>query len=201
MWLAAEPWCLASSALGLDAMGRKSSVSRLEPEARKHLEKLLREDRLTLDQLLQAMRTKFPSEQISRSGIHRYQAGFSELVGRMREIETAAGALVDELGEGVGDKAGALLAQAVTTLATNAALNAHGNDNVTIKEVAELARAARAAMQARTMSIKERETIEDAARRKLLAEQEVNLQEVARAQGMDDAQVDFWRRKFLGVGA
>lgn len=182
-------------------MGRKSSIARLEPTARKHLEKLLREDRLTLDELLAEMREKFPSADVSRSGIHRYRAGFDEMVGRMREIETAAGALVDELGDGVGDKAGALLAQAVTTLATNAALNAHGSEKVSIKEVSELARAARAAMQARTMSIKEREAIEAAARRKLLAEQESNLQEVAKAQGMDEAQVDFWRRKFLGIGA
>ena len=180
-------------------MGRKSSVSRLEPEARKYLEKLIRDGRHTLDELLDAMRAKYPAADISRSGIHRYRVGVEEMVGRMREIEAAAGALVDELGEGVGDKAGALLAQAVTTLATNAALNAHGNEKVSIKEVGELARAARAAMQARTMSIKEREAIEAAARRRLLAEQEANLQEVAKAQGMDEAQVDFWRRKFLGI--
>lgn len=180
-------------------MGRKSSVARLEPAARKYLEKLLREDRHTLDELLAALRAKFPAADVSRSGLHRYRASLEEMMGRMREIDTAATALVSELGEGVGDKAGALLAQAVTTLATNAALNAHGED-VSIKEVAELARAARAAMQARTMSLKEREAVEEAARRKLLAEQEANLQEVAKAQGMDESQVDFWRRKFLGIG-
>lgn len=180
-------------------MGRKSSVARLEPAARKYLEKLLREDRHTLDELLAALRAKFPTADVSRSGLHRYRASLEEMMGRMREIDTAATALVSELGEGVGDKAGALLAQAVTTLATNAALNAHGED-VSIKEVAELARAARAAMQARTMSLKEREAVEEAARRKLLAEQEANLQEVAKAQGMDENQVDFWRRKFLGIG-
>ena len=179
-------------------MGRKSSVARLEPAARKYLEKLLREDRHTLDELLAALRAKFPAADVSRSGLHRYRASLEEMMGRMREIDTAATALVSELGEGMGDKAGALLAQAVTTLATNAALNAHGED-VSIKEVAELARAARAAMQARTMSLKEREAVEEAARRKLLAEQEANLQEVAKAQGMDEAQVDFWRRKFLGI--
>ena len=181
-------------------MGRKSSVSRLDPESRKFLEKLIRDGRHTLDELLDAMRAKYPAADISRSGIHRYRVGFDEMLGRMREIETASAALVDDLGEGVGDKAGALLAQAVTTLATNAALNAHGNEKVSIKEVGELARAARAAMQARTMSIKEREAIEAAARRRLLAEQEANLQEVAKAQGMDESQVDFWRRKFLGIG-
>ena len=180
-------------------MGRKSSVARMDPAARKYLEKLLREDRHTLDELLAALREKFPAADVSRSGLHRYRASLEEMMGRMREIDTAATALVSELGEGVGDKAGALLAQAVTTLATNAALNAHGED-VSIKEVAELARAARAAMQARTKSLKEREAVEEAARRKLLAEQEANLQEVAKAQGMDESQVDFWRRKFLGIG-
>ena len=79
------------------------------------------------------------------------------------------------MGEGVGDKAGALLAKAVTTLATNAALQAHERDDVSIKEVTDLARAARAAMQARTMSLREREAIEDAARRKLLEEQKAKI--------------------------
>lgn len=181
-------------------MGRKSAVSRLDPAAREYLEKLLREDRHTLDELLEALQEKFPKADVSRSGIHRYRAGFDEMLGRTREIQSAAGALVDELGDGVGDKAGALLAQAVTTLATHAALNAHQKDEISIKEVTDLARAARAAMQARTMSLKEREAIEAHARRKLLEEQEANLQDVAKAQGMDADQVDFWRRKFLGIG-
>lgn len=180
-------------------MGRKSSVSRLDPEARKFLEKLIRDDRHTLDELLDAMRAKYPAADISRSGIHRYRVGFDEMMGRMREIETASAALVDELGEGVGDKAGALLAQAVTTLATNAALNAHGNEQVSIKEVSELARAARAAMQARTMSLKEREAIEEHARRRLLEEQQGNLEKIAKTQGMGQEQVDFWIKNFLGV--
>ena len=180
-------------------MGRKSSVSRLDPEARKFLEKLIRDDRHTLDELLDAMRAKYPAADISRSGIHRYRVGFDEMMGRMREIETASAALVDELGEGVGDKAGALLAQAVTTLATNAALNAHGNEKVSIKEVSELARAARAAMQARAMSLKEREAIEEHARRRLLEEQQGNLEKIAKTQGMSQEQVDFWVKEFLGV--
>lgn len=183
-------------------MGRQSNIKRLAPEVRKHLEKLMREDRLTLDELIADLQKHFPGEQTpSRSSLHRYKSSFDEMVGRMREIETAASALVDELGDGVGDKAGALLAQAVTTLATNAALDAHDSEKgVTIKEVGELARAARAAMQARTMSIKERQVIEEAARTKLLREQEANLDDAVRAQGMTEEQADFWRRKVLGIG-
>jgi hypothetical protein len=161
-------------------MGRKSAISRLAPGVRKHIERLLREDRLTLDELIENLQESFPAlhhagELPSRSGLHRYQMGFAEMAARMKEIDTAASALVGELGEGVGDKAGALLAQAVTTLATNAALQAHERDDVSIKEVTDLARAARAAMQARTMSLREREAIEDAVRRKLLEEQKAKI--------------------------
>lgn len=181
-------------------MGRKSSVSRLDPEARKFLEKLIRDDRHTLDELLDVMRAKYPAADISRSGIHRYRVGFDEMLGRMREIETASAALVDELGEGVGDKAGALLAQAVTTLATNAALNAHGNDKVSIKEVSELARAARAAMQARTMSLKEREAIEEHARRRLVEEQRAKLDELGKSGEVDTAVLEKVIKAAYGIG-
>lgn len=156
-------------------MGRKSNIDRLEPSAKAHLQKLMREGRHTLTELLEVMREKFPEEALSRSGLQRYQANFTEMVGRMREIETAASALVNELGDGVGDKAGALLTQAVTTLATDAALKAH-NEDLSVKEIGELARAARATMQARTMSLKERQAIAEEARAKLLEEQRAALE-------------------------
>ncbi|ANY15913.1 phage protein Gp27 family protein [Bordetella pseudohinzii] len=182
-------------------MARQSNIKRLPVPVRQHLERLLREDRLTLDELIADLRAKFPGEEPpSRSSLHRYKTSFDELTGRMREIEAGAAAMIDELGDGVGDKAGALLAQAVTTLAANAALAAHDADKeVSIKEVAQLARAAKAAMEARTMSIKERQAVERAAREKLLREQDANLQEAARAQGMDADQVQFWREKVLGI--
>ncbi len=184
-------------------MGRKSAISRLAPGVRKHIEKLLREDRLTLDELISELQEKWPAlhqagELPSRSGLHRYQAGFAEMTGRMREIQIAASAMVDELGEGVGDKAGALLAQAVTTLATNAALNAHERDDVSIKEVTDLARAARAAMQARTMSLREREAIEDAARRKLMEEQKAKLDAMGSKGGVT-AETKAAIREALGI--
>lgn len=170
-------------------------------EQRQHIERRLREGQLTLDELIDDLRARFPNAQApSRSALGRYKVGLDELTGRMREIEIGAAALVDELGEGVGDRAGALLAQAVTTLAANAALSAHAAEkDVSIKEVAQLARAAKAAMEARTMSLKERTAIEKAARERLLREQEANLNEAARAQGMDADQVKFWREKVLGM--
>lgn len=157
-------------------MARKSTIKRLPVDVRKHLERRLREDQLTLDELIDDLREHFPgAEPPSRSALHRYRVGFEEMAGRMREIEAASSALVGELGEDVGERAGQLLAQAVTTLATNAALNAHTADEVSIKEVASLARAAKAAMEARTLSMKERLAIEKAAEDRLLKEQNKKL--------------------------
>lgn len=172
-------------------MGRKSTISRLAPGVRKHIERLLMEDRLTLEEMISDLQTKYPllaksGELPSKSSMQRYSAGFAEMTGRMREIETAAAAMVGELGDGVGDRAGALLAQAVTTLATNAALTAHERDDVSIKEVTDLARAARAAMQARTMSLKEREAVEEIGRRKLLEEQRAKLDAMGNKGGVTE---------------
>lgn len=175
MWPVAAPLRRVSPGPEPD-MARKSSVKRLPTEVRRHLERRMREDQLTLDELIEDLREHFPeAETPSRSALHRYRVGFEEMAGRMREIEAASTALVGELGEDVGERAGQLLVQSITTLATNAALNAHANDDVSIKEIASLARAAKAAMEARTMSMKERQAVAKAAEERLLKEQAKKL--------------------------
>lgn len=182
-------------------MARQSSVKRLQPAARKYLEQLLREDRHTLDELLAALRERFPSEEPpSRSSLHRYKAGFEEMAGRMREIEVAAATMVGELGEGVGDRAGALLAQAVTTLATHAALGAQAGDKeLTIKEVSDLSRAAKNAMEARTMSVRERQAVERAAQERLVREQNKRLDALGKSGAVAPETLAIIRRDVYGV--
>lgn len=180
-------------------MGRKSSVSRLQPEARKHLELLIRQDRHTLDELLKAMRDKFPEVGVSRSSIYRFQVPFKEMLDRMRDQQAMAGVLVQELGENPDDKAGALMVQAITTLTTQSALMEAGADQVDIEAVRKLARAAKDVLQARKVDRQERIAIRKAARDELLAEQQANLEKIAKAQGMGQEQLDFWLKDFLGV--
>ena len=180
-------------------MGRKSSVSRLAPAARKHLELLIRQDRHTLDELLAAMREKFPEAEVSRSGIYRFSVPFREVVDRMRDQQEMAGVLVAELGENPDEKAGALMVQAITTLTTQASLMAAGAEKVDIGAVQKLARAAKDVLQARKVDRQERMAIRQAARDELLAEQQANLEQIAKTKGMGQEQLDFWLREFLGV--
>jgi hypothetical protein len=158
-------------------MARKSKITRLAPEQRAHIERLLREDRLTLDEMLDELRATFPdATPPSRSSLGRYKQSFEVLAGRLRDIQAASKVLVAELGEDINDRGGQLLVEAVTTLATHAALTAQDADGgLSIKEVGELARGARAVLQARTASLREREAIKRAGQEELVRAQRKKL--------------------------
>lgn len=180
-------------------MTRKSSIDRLPSPVRKSIERMLRSRRHTFDEMIAMIREEFGEAAApSRSALHRYGARFEEMMSRTREIQAAAEVLVTELGEDVGDKAGALLAQAVTTLATDAAMRAQDSD-LSVKEVGEMARAARAVLETRKMSLAERQALRKAGRDELLAEQAEKLDEMATAQGLGPEQVRFWQETFLGM--
>lgn len=166
----------------------KSSVDRLPPMAKAYIQKLLREDRLTLDEMLDAIRARFPSEKIpSRSALGRFKQGFEELTEKARAQREMAEAFVGAFGEDATDKTGVLLVEAISTLTYQAAMGAHEKDEVTIAEVSALARAAKATMEARTMSVKERQAIEKAAQERLVREQREKLDELGKTGEVDQA--------------
>jgi len=170
-------------------MGRKSSIDKLPAGVRSHIEKRLRENRLTLDELFADIREAFPDlddEAPSRSSLGRYRMGFKEIMQSQRAMSTAASALVAELGEDFDDKSGALLAQAVTTLATRAAFDQLDNDKAEIGDVLDLARAAKAAQESRSLNLKERQAVAKMAREKLLEEQKAKLDAMGNKGGVTE---------------
>lgn len=179
-------------------MPRRSSIKTLPVAQRDYLQKLLREDRYSLDEILAKFSERYPQERSpSRSALGRYSQEVSELAGRMRDIQAAGTALVAELGEDPSDRAGQLLVQAVTTLATHAALKATDDEaDISIKEVGELARGARAVMQARTMSLNERKEIERIAREQAAEE----ASQEAREGGVSEATITRIRERVLRGG-
>ncbi len=156
-------------------MPRKSKITRMAPDARAYIEKVLREDRLTLDEMIADLGAKFPSDKISRSSLHRYQSAHKEITERIRAQDTAARAIVAELGENPDERAGALLMQSVTTAMTHVALRMNEEDEATIDDVRKLARAAKDTLDARGKSLKERQAIRQEAREELVREQRAKL--------------------------
>lgn len=184
-------------------MGRKSSIERSPEEVRTAIDKLIRQNRFTLDEIRGYIVEKFGEEVApSRSAIGRYTLAQGELLGRMRDIDAAARVVVEELGENADDRAGALLVQSITTLAADAAMRAHARDDgkeTSIEEVRKLARAAKDVIGARKVNRQEREHIAEMARQKLLAEQKANLDKMARRRGMSADAVDEIRKEILGI--
>lgn len=185
----------------------KSFMHKLSDGQRTFIEKLLREDRLTLNEMLDEIRAEFPVECIpSRSALGREKKNFAEEARQLREIAAASEVLVKEFGEDPDDKGGMLLAQAVQAVVTKRALSELTNTGddpekpqMGIDDVGALARAARAAIMTKSKAMENRDEIRRQAREELLKEQDANLQKAAASQGMGEDQIQFWREKILGI--
>jgi DNA-directed RNA polymerase len=180
-------------------MGRKSTVDKLDPKVRSHIEKRLRENRLTLDELIADLQETYPAkDKPSRSALGRYRQSFESMVSKMREQETMARILVEELGENPDDRAGALMVQSLTTLVNQATFAAQEDEDIAIDDVRKLARAAKDVIQARRASLDERRQIEKDTRERLLKEQEGRLEEMRGQDGMSEQLENRIRNVLLG---
>jgi len=185
-------------------MGRKSKVSKLPVEVKTYIQKLLREDRLTLAEMQAQLSVRFPEhhekgELPSRAGLGRYHRLYEEVSQSQQNIQMAAQMLVAELGEDFDDKSGALLSQAVTTLAIKAVDNALGQENTDIKDIQALARAAKNVQDVRSLNLRERQMVASQAREAQLREQSERLDAAVKAAGLDDRMIDMLRHDVLGV--
>lgn len=166
-------------------MGRRSTIKAAPDTIRAEIDKLLRADRFSLDEMLEILRRQFPEHVASipsRSSLGRYRQSMDQLLGRMRDIDAAARVVVAELGENPDERAGTLLTQTITSLATHAALRASETpDDVSIADIKDLARATRNVMDARRVGLKERQEIEAAAEKRLVREQTAKLDKMAKS--------------------
>lgn len=193
--------CRALPGRGHD-MGRKSSIARSPDDVRATIDRLIRLGKFTLDEIRAYVAAQHGEEAVpSRSALGRYTLAQKELMDRMRDIDAAARVVVEELGENADDRAGALLVQSITTLATDAALRAQQpGEEPSIEEVRKLARAAKDVIGARKVNRQEREEIARLARERLLAEQKANLDKMARKRGMSADAREEILKEILGIG-
>lgn len=184
-------------------MGRKSSIVRAPAEVRATIDKLIRQGRFTLDEMLAYVKEKHGEASApSRTALGRYTQAQEEMLSRMREIDAAARVVVEELGESPDDRAGGLLVQSITTLAVDASMRAQtapAGEEPSIEEVRKLARAARDVISARTMNLKERQAIEKAAREKLQREQSAALDKIVKQGGLSADTAEDLRKQILGI--
>ena len=196
-------------------MGRKSSIDRLDPEIKAYVQAMLASGSMTLNELIADLQARFPAAATagdlpSRSAVGRYGQKLERRLSAIRASTEAAKIIQAHAGDDKDARSEALTAmvqtelfEAILALQEADDVDENGDRADPGDRVALLSKAAKniATLTRSSINLKEFQAkVEEATRKKLLAEQEANLQEVAKAQGMDEAQVDFWRRKFLGIG-
>ena len=99
-------------------MGRKSSITQLEPELRAELDRLLKEDKYTIAQVVEHLRGM--GGQVSHSAVGRYHKNFEAVGKRMREAREVASVWAEKLvNEPESDLAGGVI-EMLRTLSFNA---------------------------------------------------------------------------------
>jgi hypothetical protein len=181
-------------------VGRKSSIVRGPQEVRATIDKLIRKGQLTLAEIRQYVADHHGTEHApSLSTIHRYSQQVASLIEKMRDIDIAARAVVEELGESPDDRAGALLVQSITTAATQVALRAQDDEHTSVDDVRKLARMGKDLIQARRVDRHERKDIEKTARERQVREQAEALDAMVKSKGLSAETADAIRKQVLGV--
>ena len=135
-------------------MGRKSTVRQLDDRIRQAVDRLIREDKATIDQIVDRLEDMLGQDAPSRSAVGRYVKGTREQMKRYREAQELATVWVGKLEEEPGGDVGRLLSEMLRTVAFQQLAGAgDGGAEVSTKEVALLAGALRDLNTADKMSL------------------------------------------------
>ena len=170
-------------------MARKSSIDRLAPEVRAHIERRLADGKMTLDELIADLTAAFPAEAAadlpSRSAIGRYGQKLSRRLDAIKASTDAARMIADNAGDSKDARSEALTALVQTEL-FEAILNLQEADDPDLdagERVSMLSAAAKniATLTRASINLKEFQAkAEERARRELLAAQKERLDELGK---------------------
>jgi hypothetical protein len=98
----------------------RSSISKLDPQIKAELDRLLKDDRLTITEVVEHLRGL--GAQVSRSAVGRYHQRFEEIGKRMRESREVAKVWADRLGSEPQGDIGKMVMELLRTLAFDVSL-------------------------------------------------------------------------------
>ncbi|MCX7071201.1 MAG: DUF3486 family protein [Gammaproteobacteria bacterium] len=180
-------------------MSRKSSISTLDPAIRTELDRLLKDDRFTLEQIAAHLRQL--GAQVSRSALGRYHKRFEESGKKIREAREVAAVWAERLGNEPQGDIGKVVMELLRTLAFDATmqLGEEGNAEVQIsgKEIGALALAMQRLEAASSLSLKREQALRQAA-----AEEAASLVDAVAAEkpaGLTPEAAEEIKRRILGI--
>lgn len=186
-------------------MPRPSTVEQLPPDILEQLHALLRDPRISqLDataRINAVLADEGHDERVSKSAVNRYKLRMDEVGERIRESRQVAEMWVGKIGAAPQGQIGNLVNETLRTLSfelSHKLISGTLDDESmpgTIKMLKELSLSVMRLERASSENVKREQEIRDQERERAAN----RVEEVARAQGLDESQARFWREKFLGV--
>lgn len=186
-------------------MGRQSSVDKLPRDILEQLQALLRDPRVTqLDataKINAILSAEGRPERVSKSAVNRYSVRMEEVGKKLRESREIAEMWIAKVGAAPQGQLGHLVNEMLRSLAFDLTLKLQDNalavDDMpaVIDMLKQLSLAVQRLETGATLNVKREAEIRKQEREAVANE----IAEEAKAQGMDDEQAKFWRRKVLGV--
>lgn len=177
-------------------MGRKSTIKRLPAEVKAAIERMLADGGLTLDEIIAQLQQRWPDlarggALPSRSAVHRYGAKLDRRLAAIRASTEAARLIQQHAGDDRDARSEALTAMVQTELfeAILALQEADDPEADAGERVTLLSKAAKniATLTRSSINLKEFQAkVEEAARKKLLAEQEQRFKALGKAGDVDE---------------
>lgn len=187
------------------AISKRSSISRLPDEVRRHIEQRLAEGGMTLDELIADLQQQFPAHQDelpSRSAVHRYGQKLERRLAAIRASTEAARIIHEQVGDRKDARSEALTAMIQAELMESIIeLQEAGVEESPEKRISLLTETARSVATLTRSSVTLKKYQEEAmqrARAELLAEQKAALDALPAKAGVTDDTKDAIRQA-LGI--
>lgn len=182
-------------------MSRKSSIATLPTAIRTELDRLLKDDRFTLEQVVAHL--KGLGAQVSRSAVGRYHKRFEESGKKIREAREVAAVWAERLGSEPQGDIGKVVMEMLRTLAFDATMQlGEGGDGdaevqLSGKEIGALALAMQRLEAAGTLSLKREQALRRAAAEE--AASAVDAVVAEKSVGLTDEAAEEIKRRILGI--
>lgn len=159
-------------------MGRKSTIDKLPPKARRIVEKRAADPAATLDSVRGELVQALPADQVpSRSAIHRWFAKSSDVVQKVKQSREVARVLVQEIGERPDGDQGRALVEILQSLVHQITQQIAGDEDreAKLSDLHTLAKTIKLANEGGAVALRTSEKVEAAARERLIREQRQKL--------------------------
>jgi len=178
-------------------MGKKSSITQQPDHIREAVDRAIREQRATIDDIVSLINAM--GGEASRSAVGRYVKSANEQMEQYRKAQEVAKVWIGRLEENPEGDVGRLLSEMLRTVAWQTIGSMDGESDNAAMEIMLLAKAIKDMAGADKVTMESALRIRQEARKQALEEAAQRAEETAVAQGMGADQARFWREQVLGA--